>query len=75
MAMPMKFTKIFTDWDKMPVLLGLEDACCLLRCSDTTVVKYIKQGTIKGNKFGSRWMIDRDSVREYFQKKMYGINT
>lgn len=72
MAMPMRFTKTFTDWDRMPVLLDLEDACCLLRRADVTVVNYIKRGYIKGNKIGNRWMIDRDSVREYFQKSMEG---
>lgn len=72
MAMPMRFSKTFTDWEKMPVLLSLEDACCLLRRADVTVVNYIKKGYIKGNKIGSGWMIDRDSVREYFQKQMLG---
>lgn len=67
MAMPMRFTKTYTDWDRIPVLLEITDVCCLLRCADVTVVKYIKQGKIKGNKLGNRWLIDRDSVREYFQ--------
>lgn len=70
MAMPMRFTKTFTDWDRIPVLLELEDSCCLLRRADATVVNYIKKGYIKGNKIGNRWMVDRDSVREYFQKSM-----
>lgn len=75
MAMPMKFTKTFTDWDRLPVLLDLETVCCLLRCADTTAVKYIKNGAIKGNKFGNKWLVDRDSVRDYFQRKLYGIES
>lgn len=70
MAMPMKFTMTFTDWDRMPVLLQMEQVCCLLKCADVTVVKHINLGHFKGNKLGKRWMIDRDSVREYFQKSM-----
>lgn len=70
MAMPMKFTMTFTDWDKLPVLLQMEEVCCLLKCSDVTVVKHINLGHFNGNRLGRRWLIDRDSVREYFQKSM-----
>lgn len=67
MAMPPKFTKTFTNWDSLPLLLDLEDACDLLRCSDVTVKKFVKQGKIKGNKLGNLWRFDRDSIRDYFQ--------
>ncbi len=69
MAMPMRFTRTYTDWERIPVLMELTDVCCLLRCSDVTAIKYIRQGKIKGNKFGNKWLVDRDSVREYFQKQ------
>ena len=60
------FTKQITSWDKLPVLLDIGTVCCLLKCSEVTVVRHIKAGHFKGNKLGSAWRIDRDSVRAYF---------
>ena len=60
------FMKTITSWDKLPVLLDVETVCCLLRCSEVTVVRHIKAEHFRGNKLGSVWRIDRDSVREYF---------
>ena len=64
--MAMRFTREVTDWDRLPVLLSMDEACRVLRCADTTVVKHIKQGHFKGNRLGRGWRIDRDSVKEYF---------
>lgn len=64
--MPMRFTREVTDWERLPVLLSMEEACRVLRCADSTVVKHIKQGHFKGNRLGRDWRIDRDSVKEYF---------
>lgn len=74
MAMPMKFTMTFTDWDRIPVLLDMKQTCCILKCSDVTVVKHIKDGHFKGNKLGRGWLVDRDSLREYFQKSPFDEN-
>ena len=59
-------TQTITSWDKLPVLLDIGTVCCLLQCSEVTVVRHIKAGHFKGNKLGSAWRIDRDSVRAYF---------
>lgn len=75
MAMPMRFTKTFMDWDRMPVLLDMEQTCCVLMCSDVTVVKHIQMGHFKGNKLGNKWRIDRDSLREFFQKTPFDRNS
>lgn len=63
----MKRTSTFYNWDKIPVLMSIEQACALLDLSDKTVVKYVRQGLIKGNKLGGKWRVNRDSVGNYFE--------
>lgn len=62
----MRFTREVTDWEHLPVLLNMQEACRVLRCSDTTVAKHINQGHFKGKRLGRDWRIDRDSVKDYF---------
>lgn len=66
--MALRFTREITDWDRLPVLMDMQTTCQLLKCADVTVVKQIKDGHFKANKLGRAWLVDRDSVREYFQK-------
>ena len=38
------FTQKITSWDKLPVLLDIGTVCCLLQCSEVTVVRHHQSG-------------------------------
>lgn len=65
-APPPKFTKIYMNWEQLPLIMTLEEACCLIRASDVTVRKYITEGKIRGVKCGNGWRIERDSIKKLF---------
>lgn len=55
----------FTDWNRLPVVIDVDTVSVLLNVHPVTVQKHLKAGTIKGNKLGKAWCIDRDSVRDF----------
>lgn len=61
------FTK-FRSWDNLPVLIDINTLCALLQCSEVTARRYMEKGLFRGNKLDGKWMISRDSVRDFFEK-------
>lgn len=66
---PPQFSKTFTDWSKVPVVLSMSDVCCILRVTDDTVRKMLLRGELKGRKSGGSWFIDKDNLKEFLQGK------
>lgn len=66
------FTRAIRDWDDLPVLVDIHTLCCLLNCCDQTLERHIKAGHFKANKFGRKWLVERDSVRAYFDRTYKG---
>ena len=62
------YTRKIKEWDELPVLVDIATLCCLLHCSDQTLMRHIKAGDFKANKLGRKWLVERDSVREFFDK-------
>lgn len=66
----MKFTKQYTDWDELPLVLDIRTACTILKCGEVTARKLMQTGKIKGGQGDRKWFIDRDSLRDFVQGKM-----
>lgn len=54
---------------KLPTLVDLGTALKMLCVKDRrTVIHLIETGKVKGGKIGSRWKVNRDSLRDYCTK-------
>ena len=62
---PPQFDVPIGEWADLPLTLTTETVCCLLRCSDETAIKRLKEGCFCGRQIGKSYIFDRDSVRDY----------
>lgn len=60
-----QFTNIPKSFSALPAVMTMAEACNTLRVCDTTVVKLIRHGKIKGNRAGKQWFIDKESVQKF----------
>lgn len=58
------WTKTYTDWDQVPLLMTVQEVCILIRRSDETVRQMIKDGTLKGITEGHRFLVTKQSVMD-----------
>lgn len=56
------WTRTFINWDQIPVLMTVQEACILLRMSDQTVRNWIKNGTLRGITVGASIRVEKQSV-------------
>lgn len=56
------YTMKYTDWNQVPLFLTITETCCLLRWSDESVRKRIKDGTLKAITTGGKFLITKDSI-------------
>lgn len=61
-----KWTQI-TSWDDLPQVIGVRDLMRLLRISETTALKYLREGRLPAVKAGKEWRIDKDAVKEFLR--------
>ena len=69
---PPQYT-LYYEWERIPVVLNMNETCNLVRFTRKTVVLFWEQGLIKGGKLGGEWRFDRDSIREFLSQT--GANT
>ena len=62
-----KWTKTYTSWDEIPVVLDVDGLAEVLQYSDDTVRRMLQSGEIKGTKVGKSWRVDKDSVRNFLR--------
>lgn len=61
-----RWTEI-TSWDDLPQVIGVQHLMRLLRISETTALKYLREGRIPAAKACGTWLIDKDAVREFLK--------
>lgn len=49
-------------------MMSTKEAAKYLAVSEFTVLRLIKRGSIKAEKFGNYWVVDKQSVEEYKQR-------
>ena len=60
--------KPYVRWDKVPVFITLAELATLFDGDQETLRKLVKSGEIPGaKKIGARWIVDRDTLRRYFE--------
>jgi excisionase family DNA binding protein len=57
----------YCDWESVPIVLNVKDACVLLGWSDATVKKYLRSGEIKARKTGKDWLIPKTSIKAFVE--------
>lgn len=53
---------VYTEYDKVPVLMTVQQAAILLQMSDRTVLNLIYSGEIEAIKVGNEWRIPKDKL-------------
>jgi hypothetical protein len=48
--------------------LNTSETARKIKCTNATVVNYIKRGYLQGHKPYSRWLVDYDSIKRYLQR-------
>lgn len=61
-----RWTQI-TSWNDLPQVIGVKDLMRLLRISETTALKYLREGKIAAVKMDKAWRIDKDAVKEFLK--------
>lgn len=56
---------IVSNWDKLPVLLSVEQTALIFDKTTVTIKHWLYDGKIKGIKTGKAWQINRDALRVY----------
>lgn len=56
------WTRTFTDWNQVPLLLSVQETCQLLHWSDVTVRRRINDGTLKAIKEGNKFLVSKQSI-------------
>ena len=56
------WTRSYTDWNQVPLLLSVSEVCILTKWSDETVRRRLKDGTLKGIKEGKTFLITKQSI-------------
>ena len=58
---------IISRWERLPVTLDLHTAALALGVTDSTVKRWLHNGTLQGAKIGRKWIFDRDYIRTLVQ--------
>lgn len=53
---------VYTEYEKVPVLMTIQQAAILLQMSDRTVLNLIANGEIEAIKIGNQWRIPKDKL-------------
>ncbi len=60
-----RYTKKYTDWAELPLLLTTDQVCTILTMSETTLLRNLRNGTIPGKQIGRKWLVSKSALREY----------
>ena len=58
-------------YDQIPILLNLNEAAKLLRCSTKKVSEMLRDGRIRGFKVGRAWRIAKKDFIRFIEEKSY----
>ncbi len=53
---------VYTEYDKVPVLMTVQQAANLLQMSERTVLNLINNNEIEATKFGKEWRISKEKL-------------
>jgi len=53
------------EWSDLPLALDTAQVCNILRCTEETAVKRLREGQLRGRQSAKGYIFDRESVREY----------
>lgn len=53
---------VYTNYESIPMLMTVEQACNLLQMTDQTIYNYIRKGIIEACKIGDQWRIPKDKL-------------
>ena len=53
---------VFTEYEKVPVLMTIQQAAVLLQMSDRTVLNLINSNKIEAIRVGNQWRIPKDKL-------------
>ena len=52
-----------TDWDALPLMLNVTEICRVLRISENTALKLLRNGELPGVKVGNGWRLNKEFLR------------
>ena len=55
----------YTDWEQLDLVLDVAQLCAVLRITEPTALKLLKNGEIPAAKIGTQWRISRDALQGY----------
>lgn len=53
---------VYTEYDKVPVLMTVQQAANLLQMSERTVLNLINNNEIEATKYGKEWRISKEKL-------------
>lgn len=53
---------VYTEYEKVPVLMTIQQAAVLLQLTERTVLNLINSKDIEATKFGKEWRIPKESL-------------
>ncbi len=62
-------TREFYNWDDVPLLISLSEACALLHLTEDTVRKLCNDGVLPSVKLNGSWRIDKEKLKKMFETK------
>ena len=62
-----KWTKTYTNWDEVPVVLDVDGAAIVLHYNEDTVRRLLQSGKLKGTKAGKSWRVDKENIRIFLR--------
>ncbi len=68
------WTYSFTDWDQVPIFLTIRETCVLLRWSDETVRKRLKDGTLRGITVSNAFLVEKQSIIDLISGKESNVS-
>jgi excisionase family DNA binding protein len=63
--------KPYYNYDQLPILLDINEAAKLLRCSTKKVSEMLRDGWIRGFKVGRAWRIAKKDVIRFIEEECY----
>lgn len=64
-------TKPYYTYNQLPILLDINEAAKLLRCSTKKVSEMLRDGWIRGFKVGRAWRIAKKDVIRFIEEECY----
>ncbi len=62
------YSKKYIDWSQVNLILTVSEMCCILRISEVTALKLLKEGKIPANKCGREWRISKEAIINYLKE-------